>query len=166
MKKVTLYWFSYVVKRRQYTLSNKRYPIGTTWPIPPNRRSCLGCIRWKDMSNPKDKMKYSSYGNLRKPFCDYEWQKTNWRRLNNAQSELLGQFRLTGERAKKSQRIQEGAPLHTSERLCGVAHCPMCSDWSDIFACRKWRNLKQKQNRNNVKFVNFNKGNLFIFTSL
>ena len=26
--------------------------IGTTRPIPPNRRSCLGCIRWKDMSNP------------------------------------------------------------------------------------------------------------------
>jgi len=29
------------------------WPIGTTRPIPPNRRSCLGCIRWKDMSNPK-----------------------------------------------------------------------------------------------------------------
>ena len=27
--------------------------IGTTRPIPPNQRSCLGCIRWKDMSNPK-----------------------------------------------------------------------------------------------------------------
>jgi len=27
--------------------------IRTTRPIPPNRRSCLGCIRWKDMSNPK-----------------------------------------------------------------------------------------------------------------
>ena len=27
--------------------------IGTTRPIPPNRRSCLGCIWWKDMSNPK-----------------------------------------------------------------------------------------------------------------
>jgi len=27
--------------------------IGTTRPIPPNRRSFLGCIRWKDMSNPK-----------------------------------------------------------------------------------------------------------------
>jgi len=26
--------------------------IGTTRPIPPNRRSCLGWIRWKDMSNP------------------------------------------------------------------------------------------------------------------
>ena len=30
--------------------------------------------------------------------------------------------------ANKSQ-IQDGAPLRTSERLCGVAHCPMCSDW-------------------------------------
>jgi len=28
-------------------------PIGTTRPIPPYRRSCFGCIRWKDMSNPK-----------------------------------------------------------------------------------------------------------------
>ena len=27
--------------------------IGTTRPIPPNQRSCLGCIWWKDMSNPK-----------------------------------------------------------------------------------------------------------------
>ena len=27
--------------------------IGTTRQIPPNRRSCLGCIWWKDMSNPK-----------------------------------------------------------------------------------------------------------------
>jgi len=27
--------------------------IGTTRPIPPNRRSCLGCMRWKYMSNPK-----------------------------------------------------------------------------------------------------------------
>ena len=27
--------------------------IGTTRPIPPNRRSCLGCIWWKDMSNPE-----------------------------------------------------------------------------------------------------------------
>ena len=27
--------------------------IGTTRSIPPYRRSCLGCIWWKDMSNPK-----------------------------------------------------------------------------------------------------------------
>jgi len=27
--------------------------IGITRPIPPNQRSCLGCIWWKDMSNPK-----------------------------------------------------------------------------------------------------------------
>jgi len=27
--------------------------IGTTRPIPPNRRLCLGCIWWKHMSNPK-----------------------------------------------------------------------------------------------------------------
>ena len=27
--------------------------IGTSRPIPPNQRSCLGCIWWKDMSNPK-----------------------------------------------------------------------------------------------------------------
>ena len=27
--------------------------IGTTRPIPPNQRLCLGCIRRKDMSNPK-----------------------------------------------------------------------------------------------------------------
>ena len=27
--------------------------IGSTRPIPPNRRTCLGCIWWKDMSNPK-----------------------------------------------------------------------------------------------------------------
>ena len=30
-----------------------RCTIGTTRPIPPNRRSCLGCIWWNDMSNPK-----------------------------------------------------------------------------------------------------------------
>jgi len=29
------------------------FAIGTTRPIPPYRRLCLGCIRWKDMSNPK-----------------------------------------------------------------------------------------------------------------
>jgi len=28
-------------------------PIETTWPIPPNRRSCLVCMRLTDMSNPK-----------------------------------------------------------------------------------------------------------------
>ena len=55
-------------------------------------------------------------------------RKQTWLRLNNVQSELLGQFRLTGDRAMESQ-IQNGAPLRTSERWCGVAHCPLCSDW-------------------------------------
>jgi len=33
--------------------------------------------------------------------------------------------------AKSSPKIQDGAPLRTSERWCGVAmHCPMSSDWS------------------------------------
>ena len=36
--------------------------------------------------------------------------KQTWRRLNNVQSELLGQFRLTGDRAVESQ-IQDGAPF-------------------------------------------------------
>jgi len=30
----------------------------------------------------------------------------------------------------KNSQIQDGAPLRTSERWCGVAHCPMCSDWA------------------------------------
>ena len=57
--------------------------IGTTRPIPPNRRSCLGCIWWKYMSNPKTPtLKYSSYGNLRKPFGDYEPIWTSWTTRN------------------------------------------------------------------------------------
>ena len=36
-----------------YIEITESFPIGTTRPIPPNRRSCLGCIWWKDMSNPK-----------------------------------------------------------------------------------------------------------------
>ena len=38
-----------IVRNRQSSFR----PIGTTRPIPPNRRSCLGCIWWKDMSNTK-----------------------------------------------------------------------------------------------------------------
>jgi len=37
----------------RYFLRKHKTAIGTTRPMPPNRRSRLGCIRWKDMSNPK-----------------------------------------------------------------------------------------------------------------
>jgi len=41
----------YLVRSLAYVLYQLHVkPIGTTRPIPPNRRSCLGCIRWKDMS--------------------------------------------------------------------------------------------------------------------
>jgi len=36
-----------------FLICHTAIPIGTTRLIPPNRRSCLRCIRWKDMSNPK-----------------------------------------------------------------------------------------------------------------
>jgi len=74
------------------------FPIGTTRPIPPNRRSCLGCIRWKDMSNPK-RLRWNI---VWKPTKAVRRLRTNLNILNNAQSELLGQFRLTGDRTKYS----------------------------------------------------------------
>jgi len=43
------YWMGSVLPN----VSNTMVTIGTTRPIPPNRRSCLGCIWWKEMSNPK-----------------------------------------------------------------------------------------------------------------
>ena len=67
---------------------------------PPNRRSCLGCSR-KDMSNPKrlrwNRVLTETYESRSAITND---RKQTWRRLNNAQSELLGQFRLTSDRAK------------------------------------------------------------------
>jgi len=52
--------------------------IGTTRPI---WQSCLGCIRWKDIANPK-RLRWSSYGNLQKPFGDYEPIWTSWTTRN------------------------------------------------------------------------------------
>jgi len=101
-----------------------QWSIGTTWPIPPNRRSILGCIRWKDMSNPKRLRWYivltETYESRSAITKDISFHLINprhdrrlggigrvvpidrktWRRFNNAQSELLGQFRLNGDRAK------------------------------------------------------------------
>jgi len=94
-------------------------PIGTTRPIPPNRRSCLGCIRWKDMSNPKRlrwNIVLTETYESRSAITNLSWLENKHYSilfysilfysylniLNNTHSELLGQFRLTGDRAKYS----------------------------------------------------------------
>jgi len=78
--------------------------IGTTRSIPPNRRSCLGCIWWKDMSNPK-RLRWNIY--LTEAYESRSAITNQSEHLNNAQSELLGQFRLTGDRAKYSMYSQK-----------------------------------------------------------
>ena len=109
------------------------FSIGPTRPIPPNQRSCLGCIWWKDMSNPK-RLRYmyiivltenyksrsaitnlsllenKHYSSLFQSIIFYSYLNI----LNNTQSDLLGQFRLTGDRAKYSMYIAFNTQVVTS----------------------------------------------------
>jgi len=81
----------YLTKSAQNMTDN--IAIGTTRPIPPNRRSCLGCIWWKDMSNPKL---------LRWNIVLTETYESRSAITNQSEHLELGQFRLTGDRAKYS----------------------------------------------------------------
>ena len=114
-------------------LGTHLFPNETTRPIPPNQRSCLGCIWWKDMSNPKrlrwiivltenyksrsaitnlSLLENKHYSSIFLSIIFYSYLNI----LINTQSELLGQFRLTGDRARYSMYIAFNTQMVTS--LC------------------------------------------------